>query len=76
MRVLAVTNLYPRTPSESVGVFVKEQLDSLSAAGVEVDVLHVDRTRRGEARIAASAFGFASAWVRRNPTCSMSCTAA
>jgi glycosyltransferase involved in cell wall biosynthesis len=49
LRVLAVTNAYPRTDEESVGRFVKEQLDSLAAVGVDVRLLHVDRTREGPA---------------------------
>jgi glycosyltransferase involved in cell wall biosynthesis len=49
LRVLAVTNAYPRTEEESVGRFVKEQLDSLVSAGVDVRLVHVDRTREGSA---------------------------
>jgi teichuronic acid biosynthesis glycosyltransferase TuaC len=47
MRVLVVTNAYPNTIDESVGIFVKEQVESLEAIGVDVSLFHVDRTRLG-----------------------------
>lgn len=47
LRVLAVTNAYPRSDGENVGIFVKEQVESVRDAGVEVRLLHVDRTREG-----------------------------
>jgi glycosyltransferase involved in cell wall biosynthesis len=47
MRVLAVTNLYPSSRDDAVGVFVKEQLDSVARLGVDVRVLHVDRNAGG-----------------------------
>jgi teichuronic acid biosynthesis glycosyltransferase TuaC len=39
MRVLAVTAMYPSEANLARGTFVKEQVDSLRDAGIEVDVL-------------------------------------
>jgi teichuronic acid biosynthesis glycosyltransferase TuaC len=47
MRVLVVTNAYPDAARQSVGFLVREQVESLVAAGVDIDVLHVDRTKEG-----------------------------
>jgi teichuronic acid biosynthesis glycosyltransferase TuaC len=47
MRVLVVTNAYPDVVNQSVGIFVKEQVESLQAVGVDVTVLHIDRTKEG-----------------------------
>jgi glycosyltransferase involved in cell wall biosynthesis len=47
MRVLVVTNAYPDAVNQSVGCFVKEQVESLQAVGVDVTVLHIDRTKEG-----------------------------
>lgn len=38
MRVLVVTNMYPEATAPHRGVFVKQQVEALSAAGVEVHV--------------------------------------
>jgi glycosyltransferase involved in cell wall biosynthesis len=47
MRVLVVTNAYPSVADPASGVFVERQVASLAAAGVEVEVLHLDRTGGG-----------------------------
>jgi glycosyltransferase involved in cell wall biosynthesis len=39
--------VYPVSDDDSVGRFVKEQLDTVQAAGVDVRLMHVDRTRQG-----------------------------
>ena len=47
MRVLAVTNMYPTPDRPYVGTFVGQQVEGLRRAGVEVDVLYLDRLRSG-----------------------------
>ena len=47
MKVLAVTNLFPTEAAPASGTFVHEQVESLRALGVDVDVLHI---RRAEGR--------------------------
>ncbi len=42
MRVLVVTAMYPTQDKPAFGTFVKEQVDSLQEAGVDVDVLAFD----------------------------------
>ncbi len=42
MRILIVTNMYPQPDRPDFGTFVKDQVESLRAAGVEVDVLLID----------------------------------
>lgn len=42
MRVLAVTNMYPSAAEPWYGCFVKEQMDAVRAAGVDVDILSFD----------------------------------
>ena len=41
MRLLVVTNMYPRAEDPSFGSFVHEQVESLKAAGVAVDVYFI-----------------------------------
>jgi glycosyltransferase involved in cell wall biosynthesis len=41
-RVLVVTNMYPAPDRPALGIFVKQQVESLRAQGLEVDVLFVD----------------------------------
>jgi len=41
-RVLVVTNMYPVPDRPALGIFVQEQVESLRAQGLEVDVLFVD----------------------------------
>lgn len=45
MRLLVVTNMYPRAEDPSFGSFVYEQVESLRAAGVEVDVHFIEGYR-------------------------------
>ncbi len=40
LRVLTVTGAYPRAETPHWGTFIKSQVDSLIAAGVEVEVIH------------------------------------
>jgi glycosyltransferase involved in cell wall biosynthesis len=47
LRVVLVTNMYPTPENPASGVFVELLVRSLRRAGVEVDVLHVDREGRG-----------------------------
>jgi glycosyltransferase involved in cell wall biosynthesis len=47
MRVLVVTNDYPTPALPHRGVFVKEQVESLRAIGIDVRVLHLDRASGG-----------------------------
>lgn len=42
LRVLTVTNMYPTTDRPTLGTFVAEQVSSLRARGLHVDVLFVD----------------------------------
>jgi len=47
MRVLVITNMFPRAEDPSYGVFVAEQLRSLAAAGVTAEMYYIEgyRTR-------------------------------
>jgi len=45
MRLLVVTNMYPRAEDPSFGSFVYEQVESLRAAGVDVDVHFIEGYR-------------------------------
>lgn len=49
MRLLAITNIYPTPESPMSGPFVEQQIKGLREGGLDVDVLHVDRTRKGMA---------------------------
>src|SRR5437667_7203519 len=40
MRVLMVTGIYPTERFPHLGTFIKSQVDSLIAAGLEVEVIH------------------------------------
>ena len=42
MRVLAVTNMYPNEREPALGTFVRDQVESLRALGVEMDVFFMD----------------------------------
>lgn len=42
MRVLTVTNMYPNEREPAFGTFVRDQVESLRALGVEMDVLFMD----------------------------------
>jgi teichuronic acid biosynthesis glycosyltransferase TuaC len=45
MRLLVVTNMYPRDEDPSFGSFVYEQVESLRAAGLDVDVYFIEGYR-------------------------------
>lgn len=45
MKILTVTNMYPRPGKEGWGAFVKSQVESLRAAGIDMDILVVDGFR-------------------------------
>ncbi len=47
MRVLCVTNMYPRPEARSEGTFVEQQVESLRSSGIEVHVLHLNRRDQG-----------------------------
>lgn len=47
MKILAVTNMYPSAEFPSQGVFVREQIKGLRAAGLDVRVLFANRRREG-----------------------------
>ncbi len=47
MRILAVTNMYPSEQFPGRGVFIQEQVKGLSALGLGVRVLFIDRWRDG-----------------------------
>jgi glycosyltransferase involved in cell wall biosynthesis len=49
MRILHITNLYPEKGNVSYGIFVKEQIDSLRALGIECEVLFINAARDGKA---------------------------
>ncbi|MGC8861785.1 MAG: glycosyltransferase [Armatimonadota bacterium] len=46
MNVLVVTNMYPSETRPYLGVFVRDQVEALRAAGVDVDVLHIDNSKK------------------------------
>jgi teichuronic acid biosynthesis glycosyltransferase TuaC len=47
MRALVVTNMYPTPTAPYSGPFVEAQVESLRAAGVDLDVLHLPRHELG-----------------------------
>jgi teichuronic acid biosynthesis glycosyltransferase TuaC len=47
MRVLAITNMYPTLTAPSNGVFVEQQIRGLSAIGLQVRVVHINRRQEG-----------------------------
>src|SRR5215813_12436336 len=49
MRVLAITNMFPTERRPALGTFVKEQIRSLRDAGLDVDVLSINRADNGMA---------------------------
>ena len=49
MRVLVVTNMYPSDAHPTAGTFVAAQVESLRDAGVDMEVLLVDRVAAGRA---------------------------
>lgn len=47
MRILAVTNMYPTQHKPTLGIFVAQQIRGLRHIGLEIEVMLVDRARRG-----------------------------
>ena len=47
LRILAVTNSYPTAKHPAQGAFVEQQIKGLQNAGLEVEVMIVDRTNEG-----------------------------
>jgi teichuronic acid biosynthesis glycosyltransferase TuaC len=47
MRILAVTNMYPTRNAPHLGIFVKQQIDSLVEIGLEVECIVVERLEKG-----------------------------
>jgi glycosyltransferase involved in cell wall biosynthesis len=47
MRVLYVTNMYPSERMPSAGIFVEQQIAGLRRAGVDAEVLFIDRLHEG-----------------------------
>lgn len=42
MKVLVVTNMYPTKKYPLLGIFVKEQVNSLLKEGIDIDVLFIN----------------------------------
>jgi teichuronic acid biosynthesis glycosyltransferase TuaC len=61
MRVLVVTNMYPTEANPQFGIFVKEQVESLRALGLDIDVLFVN-AKEGRWRRKAYLLGFPRLW--------------
>src|SRR5687767_106770 len=47
LRLLAVTNIYPYPETPESGTFVEQQIKGLKQIGLNVDVMLVDRARKG-----------------------------
>lgn len=47
MRILAVTNMYPKPQAPGLGIFVEQQIKGLKGLGVEVDLVFLDRFHDG-----------------------------
>jgi teichuronic acid biosynthesis glycosyltransferase TuaC len=47
MRILAVTNMYPVPNIPELGIFVEQQIVGLRRIGLEVEVMFVDRSKKG-----------------------------
>lgn len=64
MRILTLTNMYPTPDRPVFGIFVKEQVESIRALGLHVDVLFVDPRRgRGRLRHMAYPLGLPRLWT-------------
>ncbi|HEV8725278.1 MAG TPA: glycosyltransferase [Candidatus Binatia bacterium] len=49
MRVLAITNFYPTRQNPACGTFIEQQIGSLRALGLEVELMFLDRAHEGVA---------------------------
>lgn len=47
LRVLAVTNMFPAADKPHAGRFIEQQIEGLRRAGLEVEILFLDRSRNG-----------------------------
>jgi glycosyltransferase involved in cell wall biosynthesis len=47
MKVLAVTNMFPTPQSSRSGRFIEQQLEGLKLIGLDIELLFVDRVRKG-----------------------------
>jgi glycosyltransferase involved in cell wall biosynthesis len=47
MRVLAITNFYPTRHNPACGTFIEQQIESLRALGLRVELLFFDRVQKG-----------------------------
>src|SRR4051812_12161707 len=47
MRILAVTNLYPTENAPHSGVFIEQQIAALQRIGLDVQVIFVERLKKG-----------------------------
>ena len=47
LRILAVTNIYPRPQDSSWGTFVEQQIRGIRQIGLDVDVMFLDRPQKG-----------------------------
>ena len=41
IRILYITNMYPKEPGSYSGIFVKQEIDQLKKLGLNIDVLFV-----------------------------------
>jgi len=48
MKVLHITNLFPTEDNVSYGIFVKEQIDSLQALGIDSEIIFINAARNGK----------------------------
>lgn len=47
MRVLAVTNMFPKDQTPGHGIFIEQQIKGLESIGVEIEIVFLDRFRDG-----------------------------
>lgn len=47
MRILVVTNMYPKPKAPGLGIFIEQQIQGLRGMGVEVDLVFLDRLQDG-----------------------------
>ncbi len=48
MKVLHITNLYPFDEHPTYGIFIKEQIDSLTDVGIQNDVIFINALQKGK----------------------------
>jgi glycosyltransferase involved in cell wall biosynthesis len=47
VRVLVITNMYPTSATPAEGHFIRDQVESIRAVGIDIDLLHIDRVTEG-----------------------------